>query len=104
MSEQTLREYVWSRTERLLPNARKEVRDAIREGICEYAEWLSQPSHRRVEQPDLSTGYQDRARRLYSQFLDEKQEHDIGIHRHAGGELSGNPVAYELGMRTTTKP
>ena len=85
MPEQTLREYVWTRTEKLLPKARIETRDEIRRLICDYAEWLPRSRSARYEEPELTIGYKNRARKLYSQFLKEKTDDmGIGIHRGRG--------------------
>lgn len=64
-----LKEYAMEKTAGAYPNFRTEVRESVRQGIIAYAIWLGTTDTMRGERPDLSLRYQNRARRIYRDFL-----------------------------------
>ncbi|MFA4819341.1 MAG: hypothetical protein WC613_00100 [Candidatus Aenigmatarchaeota archaeon] len=103
---QTIREYVWSRTERLLPNARDSVRDAARDGILQYVKWLDTPPSKKGQAPDLGFGYVQRAGEIYRDFLHEirrleSADYNRGVHLSIGGDPKFGSSGHSMFMRVT---
>lgn len=75
-----LREYAQGETKKLnlLPRSRSDVRDAVKQGIVEYVEWLDGQQGPR---PDLSHGYQRCARKIYYKFFTTLSQEGSEVYR-----------------------